>query len=143
MDIIGGERDILVTHTSGSTFVAVTVDSGNDNQLKFSPGSGDRGIVDVVWDGNDNDATVLDDDGLNGEDLTDSGTNNGLQILVYETDGSFDLTISVYTGTTVASYTLSLPDERNDGPGKSYFILFDDFGGNQSVFTQLQHIWHK
>ena len=132
--VIGGERDLYVEHTSGTGPVSVNVDSYNSNQLKFDQGSGVLGRGSVVWDGNDNDGDSLDTTGLGGKDLTDSGTNNGIQLLVYEGDGAFDLGIYVYSDTNTVYYTLTISSDV-EPPGTSFFIPFTDFTGSQSVFS--------
>lgn len=128
--ILGIERSVCVTHTSGSSFVAATVDSADDNQFKFGTQSGVLGDACITWDGEDGDPVALDTTGLGAyapdNDLTDGGDNDGFQILVYETDGDFDLIIRVFTATNASSYTLVLTDDVS-APGQSFFIPFSDF----------------
>ena len=114
--------------------MACSVDSSDDNQFKFGeqPGTIGYGIID--WDGDDDDPRSFDTTSPNGYDLTDGGTNDGIQLLVYETDGQFVLKVEVYTGTTVATSTVQLVSAVPP-PGQSYFIPFTDFNGAQSVLT--------
>jgi len=135
--VIGGERDVIVTYDSGDANVSVIIDSGappGSNRLTFNQDSNTIGHADIVWDGNDNDPVTLDSRGL-GVDLTDNGTNDGIQLLVYRCDGNFDLGISVITGTSQAVYTLTMTTGVLP-PGQSFFVPFTDFSGDQSVFTK-------
>jgi hypothetical protein len=144
--ILGIERSICLTHTSGSSFAAVSVDSGGgggDNQFKFGTQPGVLADACITWDGSDEAPEVLDkaglDDGVIDNDITDGGTNSGFQVLVYETDGDFDLVIRVFTNTNWSTYTLELRDDVL-APGQSFFIPFNDLttaGGTGAVFTDV------
>lgn len=131
---LGGQRDIYVYNSSGGGDVSLAVDYGDTNQAKFSQDSGVQGWGQIVWDGQDNNAESLDTTGLGGVDLTDSGTNDGFQLLVYYCDGGFDLGVWVYTDTVTAYYTLTISSSVA-APGQSFFLKFSDFSGDTSVFT--------
>jgi hypothetical protein len=143
---LGGERDVAVTWVSGGgSPVAVLIDTGvgaGTNQLKFDQGSGILGTAEIVWDGDDSDPDSLDTGGLGGTDLTNGGANDGVQLLVYEGDGSFDLGMRIYSNTTTAYYTLTMSTDV-DPPGQSFFIPFADFTGDQSVFTSTGAVVFK
>jgi hypothetical protein len=139
-DILGGERDVVVTWDSGDNYVRVAIDSGpppGSNRLGFSEDTVTLGEASIIWDGNDDDADGLDNEGLGGEDLTDNGTNDGVQLLVYSCDAGFDLRVTVYTGTNSSVYTLTL-SQAIAPPGESRFMPFSDFevlSGTGAVFT--------
>lgn len=137
---LGGQRDIYITRTSTGSNVGIIVDDegevyGAPNLLVFDQGAGGLGWAEVVWDGPDNNALVLDTTGLGGEDLTGNGTNDGIQLIVVSTEGSFALGMWVYSGTRTAYYTLTTPSGRIDPPGRTYFIPLSQFQGDTSVFT--------
>lgn len=134
--VLGGERDMIVTHTTGGGDVEFRVDSNNRNVLDVSQVSATAGRGQLQWDGIDGSAS-LDTTGLGGVDLTDGGTNDGFQLGVGFSDGAFDLVILVYTGTNYSSYTLNLAAPI-DLPGQTFFIPFSDFivvGGTGADFT--------
>jgi hypothetical protein len=124
--ILGEQRDLWISRTGGSGYVNVTVDFLNNDQFKFSLDSGVEGVGNIVWDGKDYDAYTVDKEGLGGEDLTDNGTNDGVQLLVYECDAGFDLRVTVYTGANSSVYTLTISQDV-DPPGESTFMPFSDF----------------
>lgn len=139
---LGGYRDISITHKSGAGTLTLFADVSDSNQLKFSQDSDVLGHSRVVWDG-DNDAASIDTIGLNGKDLTDGNTNDGFQILVYSAEKSsdngkvFDLIVSVITATNSSAYTLTL-NQAVSPPGQAFFIPFNDFtvaSGTGAVFT--------
>lgn len=135
---LGGQRDIYITRTSTGGSVSILVDKEEYNEapnvLMFSASSVGMGWAEVVLDGKDNNALVLDTTGLGGRDLTDNGTNNGIQLIVADTDGGFALGMWVYSGTRTAHYTLTVLSDIEE-PGTIYFIPLSDFLGNRSVFT--------
>jgi hypothetical protein len=129
---IGGERDVYIYNSTGGGLLDFQIDFGNTNQCKFNQSSNVEGWGEISWDGPDNDATSLATTGLGGQDLTDGGTNDGLQLLVYRCDGGFDLGMYVYTNTNQAYYTLTVASAVNP-PGQSFFIAFSDFSGDAGV----------
>ena len=133
-EVLGGQREIYVYNATGGGDVSIAIDYGGTNQAKFNQDSGVQGWGRIVWDGTDGDGTVINTIGLGGEDLTDSGTNNGIQLLVYEGDGAFALGIYVYTGTTTTYYTLTFSADVVS-PGQAFFVPFTNFTGPQSVFS--------
>lgn len=123
--VLGGERDMIVTHTTGGGDVEFRVDANNRNVLDVSQVSATAGRGQIQWDGIDG-SPLLDNIGLGGLDLTDSGTNDGFQLHLGFSDGDFDLVLSVYTGTNSSSYTLNLTDPIA-APGRIFLLPFDDF----------------
>jgi len=131
-NVLGVERDLVVTATSG-TNAGLTVDESNDNELTVNSDANCRATAHVQWDGEDGDPHTLDRDGLKGKDLTDSGTNEGILIRCTGSDVESDLTVEVYSNTRVATYTVRVPgaiDTLVD-----MFMPFDDFNNDTTVFT--------
>lgn len=135
--VLGTERDAQVDWVSGIGNVSLRIDQfGLSDQLKFSEDSGVQGSAQVVWDGTDGDPATLDDVGLGGVDLTDAGANDGFQLIIYEADSGYNLVVSVYSATTVASYTLNLGTSVSP-PGFSFFMPFANFDGDTGVFSSV------
>jgi hypothetical protein len=135
--ILGTERDVSLSFDAGVGLGDITlrIDRfGASNVLAFNEESQTEGSAQIQWDGEDGDAVSLDTTGLGGVDLTDGGENDGFQLLVIQADAGFDLTISVYSSTQVASYTIQLLSTVSS-PGQSFFVPFTSFNGAQSVFT--------
>lgn len=127
---LAGQRDAYAQKLNTGGRVDISVDQG---RASFNQASGAQGWGRIVWDGKDNDGTIIDKDGLGGEDLTNGGTNDGFQILVYNFDagsgGKFRMGIWVYTNTQTAYYTLTL-NAAVSPPGESFFIPFLSFAGD-------------
>lgn len=101
-----------------------------------------KGKATLQWDGQDNDAIALDDDGLCNPDcvdLTDGGTNDGLHVQVIFDDLKCKLTFKVYTGTNWSQYTVNLPGGITEESNRvDVFFPFNGFtvgGGTGAVFT--------
>ena len=127
---LAGQRDAYAQKLNTGGRVEVSVDG---DRASFNQASGAQGWGRIVWDGEDDDGADIDKDGLGGEDLTNGGTNDGFQILVYNFDagssGEFRMGIWVYTNTQTAYYTLTL-DAAVSPPGESFFIPFASFAGD-------------
>jgi len=101
----GGERDLRLVLTSG-TSLSAGVELGT---LKFSQASGVVGSVEVVWDGQDNDAETVDYSGLGGVNLT-AGGQDAFLIGVNAQDQEAGLTLTVFSSSThSSSVTVTLP----------------------------------
>jgi hypothetical protein len=137
--VLGGERDLLVTQTSGTGNVWIYVNQGGSQRLAYASDPGTRGTGQIVWDGNDNDALAINTTGLGVVDLTDGGLNNGIQLIVYSTDGNFNLTIRLINGATESNYTLVLATAVS-APGQSFFIPFTSFTGTLVSPTDVEAV---
>lgn len=93
--IMGGERDILVTYISGAGNVtARSVNPGGIFAHAQDPGI--RGRTTLTWDGDDNDATILNPIGLGGINLTNP-TNDAFLLYLVSSDVNTQVRIRVYT----------------------------------------------
>lgn len=130
---LGGQRDLQASLTSGSADVILTVDSGNDDLLAITIGNGTQGTAEVVWDGADDDPTVVT------TSILDQSFNpdEGIRVAVITTDQASNMTVEVYdTGGDMASLTQAIPNDilfRTD-----FFFRFSDFTNISSV--DLDHV---
>ena len=96
--ILGGERDVRVLGAA-----AIAGDASSTSQsftdpeglLSANTDSSITGVVEIIWDGDDNDASTDDLLGLGGVDLIDSG-NTSIVFSIYNQrmeDGLFSLTV--------------------------------------------------
>jgi MYXO-CTERM domain-containing protein len=108
---VGGERDMQVSRTSGDADVQAVSGVGGD-VMGYSQGTVTFGTLEIVWDGNDDDATSIDYTGLSAAsvDLTDGGANNGFYIRLIEDDQAATMTLTVYEdASNYSSCDYSLP----------------------------------
>ncbi len=124
--VLGGQRDLYVTQVDGTGTANLRVNQGNSGRFSYASDPSTIGRGQIVWDGTDGDPVNVDRSGLGNIDLTDGGLNNGLQLIVYFTDGGFDLTIHVMNGTLESDYELQLMSAIA-APGASFFIPFSAF----------------
>lgn len=122
--ILGGERDVVVTITDGTGFLDVDIGSG---QLQHSQTSPVKGTTLVTYDGNDNDASNLDPNGLGTVDLS---ADQAFLIELTNNDQAADLTIAVYSND--ASHCSSLTKTTPGGltasdPPVAMIFRFSDF----------------
>jgi hypothetical protein len=138
-NILGGERDIVVTATGipggGSGFWnRVQVNTASDGILAMSSDGGVKGEMLVVWDGVDNDATVISTTGLNGMDLTGAGTNGGFIVRTTFADLAVSATLRVYSNTNSAQATFGIPRDINTN-FVDFYVPFSQFTGDTSVIN--------
>ena len=92
---LGDERDIAMRLISGAGTVEAEVAGG---VFAFDADTATRGEAVITWDGNDDDAATLDPVGLGGVDLTSSGSNSGIAVLVDQRDDAgLELILRLYT----------------------------------------------
>ena len=92
LNIIGGERDVIVTHVNGPNDAEFSVSSfnfqGNPvSAASFSTGSLTEGELELQYDGEDN-STALNPTGLGGVDLLSAGTQFSFTILFADLPGA-------------------------------------------------------
>lgn len=125
----GGERDLLVTVTSGGGTLNADVDLSIAGALSHMAAGLVRGTTLVTYDGDDNDATVLDPTGLGGLDLSNGGADGTLYVVVPFADHSAGVVITVYTdGSNCSTLTRIVPSglSGSDFP-LSLIFPFSDF----------------
>ncbi len=94
--VLGGERDLLATHSSGAANIDVLVEANLNQRLEFSAGSSTDGSGDAVWDGADGDPYTIDYTGLGGVDLTTNGDDR-IRLKDVGTDWQCEYTITIWT----------------------------------------------
>lgn len=134
-EILGGERDVNVERTAGTFGFAFADNSGG--QLNFSLGSGVEGNLSLIYDGQDNDPSAIDFNGLNRLDATGGGTLDRISLDATFSDpgvgaGLSTIAVTLYADGGLTSTTAS--GTFLDGPGR-FELLFDrDFSLDTSSF---------
>lgn len=122
--ILGAERDLEVTRTSGF-LVTMGTSSG---RLVYGQVGGGVGVGRIVWDGADGDAG-LDPTGLGGADFSDGGASSAIAIDLFLDDAPIDLVLTAYTdATSVSTATVSLPGGIPPAAPVTLLVDFADFG---------------
>lgn len=136
---LGGERDILVTHSAGANNVDVAVAAG---LLSISTGAGTTGSVVISYDGADADAINLNHATLGPVDLTTSSAN-AFQFRAGSEAGN-TITVDVFSSATdFSSTTVALPVTAGAVANEDMIIRFTDFstgGGTGADFTSVTAI---
>jgi uncharacterized repeat protein (TIGR01451 family) len=108
--MLGGERDLLISLTSGviaGNGLSATVSTGF---YSYSQDATIAGSGRVEWDGADGNATSLDPTGLGGVDLTAGGTQNAFLVRLLSDDLPLPLVLDVHTdGANASTRSLALP----------------------------------
>ena len=134
--ILGGERDMEVTRTSGT---GVTI-AASEDKLTYGHIASSQGTALLVWDGADGDS-ALDPTGLGGLDFTESGLNSVVAIELLFNDFSAPITLTAYTdGSNYSTATLALPGNIPPDPQATLTVLFSDFSiaaGSGADFTDI------
>jgi hypothetical protein len=141
-DVLGTERDVNMTWSSGAGEASIGIDRFNSNVLAFSQDGGVSASAEIQWDGDDDDATTLDPLGLGNADLTGGATNDGFLFNIIFDDIGVDFTLDVYTsGADYSTYTVNLPGGAAGSPDSvAIFVLFTEFtvaGGSGADFTDV------
>lgn len=130
-DVIGGERDLFANKTSQNGAVQLSINSPLlPGQLIFSSPATGIGARRITWDGPDNDATAVDDEGLSNVDLASNAEGIQLQI---RADQGGTAVLRIYSsdgvnGTAGRFSSASLPIPETVGTFLSAeFIPFSDF----------------
>jgi len=135
--VLGDQRDMSVTGVSGEGgYVRLDV-WPTAGKVNFSEDPGISGTGYIHWDGMDDDAATLDPYGLDHQDLTDGGTNDGFLLRVIFDDWPMTVTMKVYTGTNWSQYVIAMPGDILSET-VDFFVPFSDFsvgGGTGAVFT--------
>ncbi len=111
---LGGERDLIVTLTSGGVGESVTFDSQAGRLMFDSTGSA-QGEFTAIYDGDDNDPLTTAFTGLASVDLTDGGASTGLQIRVRADQANATVRVRVYTdATNYSDASFTIPGTNTD-----------------------------
>lgn len=152
---IGGERDFELIWLSGNT-VSLRSNSVASGFLAFSSETGTQGRATVTFDGDDNDAVVVDANGLCNPtclDLTDGGLNGYLRVRVVENDLGTTVHFRLYNGSTgdtndYIEYALALPGSITPGQAVDFMMPFGSFtsygaGANPNSVGAIQVFYNR
>lgn len=102
-DVIGGERDLLITVTSGGGTLNADVDFSLSGGFSHMAPGLVRGTTLITYDGDDDDAVALDPTGLGGLDLSNGGADGALYVVIPFADHGAGVVITVYTNASNCS----------------------------------------
>ncbi|TWT56070.1 DUF11 domain-containing protein [Allorhodopirellula solitaria] len=133
-EAIGGSRDLLVNKTSDIGTISLVVnDPVSPDLLQVRSDGFGGGQRVVIWDGADDDPTVVNDDGLGGIDLTSNGEAAGMRLVIGADLPAGAAIVRLYTddgnGSTLtlsSTATLDIPQTTTQ-PTSVEFVPFSDF----------------
>lgn len=132
--ITGGEQDILIDVTDGAGDIRAQsgFNNGTNIILNVSSSSGVNGRVLATWDGDDNDAAVVDHTNLS-LDLTDGGNNSAFALNIAASEEDGNIIIRVFSGAgnsseaTIDVSTVDQDGEINGTANEQVTFEFADF----------------
>ncbi|TWT53953.1 Large cysteine-rich periplasmic protein omcB precursor [Rubripirellula amarantea] len=144
-EVIGGERELIVNKTSADGILEADVNNAAlPGRYAFSAQFQGAGSQTIVWDGADNDATLVDDTGLGPVDLTLDARGIQLQIRadnggvarlrVYSDDGVSG------TATRYSEVTMPIPATPDNSLSPEFISFTDGFtssSGGGADFTSV------
>ena len=136
-EVVGGERDIRATFTSGLANLDVSVVPGS-SLFTFSSGANVVGTALVQYDGVDGDATALNATGLGAVSLNSNNALAGFQISTRGSSSGQSVLIRVYTDAVNFSTTTVTPP--NQVTPEPIFVPFSSFtvgGGTGANFNSV------
>ncbi len=125
---LGGERDMIVTLKSGTTSPSVKLTS-TGNQLIFDSSFDAQGLFNVIYDGDDDDATTLDPEGLAPTDLTQAGANAAIKIRAQADLAGATVRLRVYTDADHFSESAAVVIPEGNVPEDIVFHFATSFTG--------------
>ncbi len=145
--VIGGERDLFVNKTSATGSIQLSVnDALLPDLLSFDSAQLGDGQRRISWDGPDGTALTIDDTGLGGLDLTQSGAAAGVRLQVGADRAGGTAIIRIYssdgvpgTATRFSTASLNIPDTGGT-PSSAEFLPFTSFvdgGGGAAALTSV------
>ena len=140
-EALGGERDMSATLTGGQTGDSVALAAGT-GVLAIDAGFNALGRYQVVWDGVDNNASVLNPVGLrvngSGVDLTNGGANSFLELVGVADKAGGTARIRVYTdATNFSQASVPLGVQAAQGVVLSLATDFTPGGGSGANFANV------
>lgn len=133
-DAIGGHRNLFAQLTSAKGSVSLGANSDFPGLLDFASGSASNGIFWINWDGNNNNAAVLNPTGLGQVDITSQGTSTGIKLTMAADHDNGFIMLKVFSDASNWSWASVPISNTADGSlNDSQFVPFSDFtvGGNQ------------
>lgn len=136
-EVVGGERDIRATFTSGLANLDVAVVPGS-SLFTFSSGANVIGTALVQYDGADGDATALNATGLGGISLNSNNSLAGFQISTRGDSAGQAVVIRVYSSATnFSTATVTPPNQVTPEPIFVPFSAFTVGGGTGANFNSV------
>lgn len=136
-EVVGGERDIRATFTSGLANLDVAVVPGS-SLFTFSSGANVIGTALVQYDGVDGDATALNATGLGGISLNSNNALAGFQISTRGDSAGQAVVIRVYSSATnFSTATVTPPNQVTPEPIFVPFSAFTLGGGTGANFNSV------
>jgi len=134
--IVGGERDVTLSLTSGVGVTAIT----SGGEFAYGHISSSEATITMTWDGPDASAS-LDATGLGGLDFTDAGVSTGFALSLLFNDFAAPILLTVYTDVVNFSQAAAnLPGNIPPDPQIVLEMLFADFtiaGGTGADFANV------
>ena len=137
IEALGGERDLVVHKSSGpmATDVSARINALGQNLLLGSLDTQTTGAIDLIYDGNDNDAIAIDTAGLGGLDFLTPGSvaANGFEVdlLFDDLGGRLNITAYDVDDADQATYSLALP--AGVSGLQTLYIPFADFTATSTL----------
>jgi hypothetical protein len=123
---LGGERDLWITKTAGTGDIILYVNKDDTGLLTLNTESATKGIAEVVWDGDDNDPTVISTTLLN-LDLV-AGANDAFLIQSVSDDQPSALLVTVWcSASNYSEATVSLPGGIGIGSVVDFIVPYSSF----------------
>ncbi len=136
-EAIGGERDVLVTLTSGNNVSARINEFGATGVFAFESGLNSLGTILIQYDGIDGDATTLAATGLGGVNLSDGDPYAGLLLSTRGDAAGATAQLRVYTdASNYSTATINIPQQATV---EEIFVPFSSFTptGAGATFTSV------
>jgi uncharacterized repeat protein (TIGR01451 family) len=141
IDIIGTERDLVVTASGSPGSVILEVDRSNNNTLIFEASFLTTGSRRIIYDGVDSDKELINPTGLGMIDLLNGGEALGIRLTIGADIMGADITIAVLGASGTLSYfTQLIPHINASDPLQTLLFPFASFiaGGDGAVdFTKV------
>jgi large repetitive protein len=142
-DAVGGHRNLYAQLTSTGGGVSLGADSDFPGLLDFASNSASTGSYWVNWDGNNNNAAILNPTGLGGIDLTSQGASTGIELNAADDRTNGTVTLKVYSDANDWSWTTIHLTDTTDGSLSSSgsqvvpFASFTTGGGSGANFSAV------
>ncbi|MBU6237089.1 MAG: DUF11 domain-containing protein [Planctomycetes bacterium] len=138
-EAIGNERDIFVDATAGNISVSANAPA-NPGLLVFDVGAVANGTRLITYDGDDNNAQTLNNNGLAGFNLTSGGANAFRFVIGGET--GTQLIVRVFSGANSSTRTVTIPVTLGGGGSttQDLDIPFADFTVNAGTGANFSSV---
>ena len=139
-EAIGGVRSLEAIRASGAGLVIGQAGGGS---ASMSSEANTYGKLRITYDGTVKTVSGVNYRGLNGQDLTQAGANNGIDVAITSYDLPGNIIVTVYrTETDYASSTITLPAVNTGTASFNLFVRFSDFTVSPSSASTIDQIVH-